>query len=93
MNTDQTTTAATDGMAIAETGNRNRIDRESGSLVVVREFEVGRTGHDAHTVTIEIDEAGAPQHEHCDCRGFRYRKHCCHVEAICASEMLGVAWD
>jgi len=62
---------------------RTEIDRESGSLICYREFDVRRSATSSkHRVTIEIGEDGFIQNETCDCRGFQYRRQCSHIDAV-----------
>jgi hypothetical protein len=67
---------------IVELEGSSRVDRESGSLIVYRKFAVHRPGHDEHIVRVEMSESGAPQSERCDCKAFRFRGECGHVDAV-----------
>ena len=75
--------------AVTEIKGRQRIDRESGSLVVYRRFTVQRPGGDEHAVEVEVSESGTPQHERCDCKGYTYHHgECSHIEAVYAAGVL-----
>jgi hypothetical protein len=79
--------------SVAEMAGRTRVDRESGSLVVYRQFAVQRPGHDAHTVEVEVSgDSGTPQAERCDCRGYAYRRECAHITAVYEAGVLGCDW-
>jgi len=76
-------------MEITEIGTKNRIDREFGSLIVTRIFEVKRPSGDPHRVQIELSEGITPQRETCDCRGFKFRRTCRHIDAVYDAGLLG----
>jgi len=82
----------TAGIVVCEVGDpgvmRSEIDRESGSLICWRDFEVTRPGREAHRVSVEIGEDGFSQEDRCDCRGFEFRGHCCHLTAVHDSGIL-----
>ena len=80
-------------ISVVETKGHSRIDRESGSLDMFRVFTVQRTGHDAHRVTVRVTESGTPQHETCDCQGFRFRGECSHVAAVYDAKLLSCYVD
>jgi len=70
---------------IEELQGSQRIERDSGSLIVYRRFEVQRPGHKPHVVEIEVDHAGCPQNERCDCEAFRFRHDCAHIASVLAA--------
>lgn len=57
-------------------------------------FRVGRPGHASHSVAVRVSwDSGTPQEEKCDCRGFRFRRKCEHIDAVYTSKLLIVRWD
>ena len=73
---------------VEELEGSQRIDRESGSLVMYRRFRVQRPGGEAHTVTVEVTESGTPQSERCDCKGYQFRRECRHITAVYEAGVL-----
>jgi len=57
-------------------------EEPSGRFGSLRRFTVCRTGGTPHTVAFELSHSGAPQHETCDCRGYKYRGECQHIDAV-----------
>lgn len=80
-------------MSVTETAGGADIDRRSGSSVMYRSFSVQRPGGQPHTVRVEVSHSGTPQAETCDCRGFRFRHACSHIDAVYAAGVLSVHWD
>ena len=58
------------------------IDRESGSMIMWEPYRVRRPGGEWHHVKLEKDHAGCLQETQCDCRGFRFRQTCSHIDAV-----------
>jgi len=80
------------GAQVIEIGDadrmRSEIDRETGSLICWRDFDVTRPGKTAHRVSVEIGESNMPQADRCDCSGYKYRGECSHVAAVYDSGQL-----
>lgn len=50
---------------------------------LVRQFQVQRSpSSEPHLVEVTVSHSGAPQHEHCDCRGYQFRGDCAHITAV-----------
>jgi len=80
-------------MQVTELNGRNEVDRESGSLIMYRRFQVQRPGGSPHVVEVEVTESGTPQAETCDCRGFRFRRSCSHIDAVYGAGVLTCDWE
>lgn len=80
-------------MEIKESRERLKL-YELGTIRVERVFEVTRKpGAEMHRVVIEVGHDGAPNHERCDCRGFKFRRDCAHIKAIFDAGLLSVNLD
>lgn len=68
----------------AEDGGTDRVDR----------YQVTRHGKSPHVVSITKSwDSGTPQSEHCDCRGFKFHRDCCHVRAVYESGLMCLEID
>jgi len=87
-------TTETRGITVKELDGFQKIDRESGSLDIYRQFAVQRAGHDQHTVTVRISgDSGTPQDERCDCRGYKFHRQCAHITAVYEAGVLSSEWE
>lgn len=92
MDTDETTkgneTMATKTMNVTELDRDTRIDREHGGVIMYQRFQVQRLGSDPHIVRVEVSHSGTPQDERCDCKGFKFKRECAHIDAVYTAGML-----
>lgn len=84
---DAETRAKPGPMAVTALACREEIQRGTGCMLCFRRFAVQRDGGESHVVEVEVSHSGYNQSETCDCKGFRFRGKCRHIDA--ALEFMG----
>lgn len=66
----------------------NYVTQRQGERCYMSRYTVQFPGSELHVVHVECSLDGTPQNKRCDCKGFKFRGKCRHIDAVYAAGRL-----